>query len=143
VSDELVIHVNIGEAADVITPADVGQAIIAVAEAEDINGGEISITFVDPATIATLNQTHLEREGPTDVISFNLGEPRMPLADVYICPEIAGESAKELNIELREELLRLVVHGMLHVVGHDHPEGEERTQSPMFIRQESILSQLL
>jgi len=143
VSDELVIHVNIVEAADLITPADVGHAIIAVAEAEDINGGEISITFVDATTIATLNETHLEREGPTDVISFNLAEPRTPLADIYICPEIAGESAKEHDVDLREELLRLVVHGMLHIAGHDHPEGEERTESPMFIRQESILSQLL
>ena len=71
-SDELVIHVNIVEGADVITPADVGHAVIAVAEAEDINGGEVSITFVDATTIATLNETHLEREGPTDVISFNL-----------------------------------------------------------------------
>ena len=52
-SDELVIHVNIVEAADLITPADVGHAIIAVAEAEDINGGEISITFVDATTIAS------------------------------------------------------------------------------------------
>lgn len=142
-SDELVVHVNILEAAEVLTPADVGQAVIAVAEAEGIGSGEISITFVDAATISTLNETHLEQQGPTDVIAFNLAEPKTPLGDVYVCPEIASQSAEEHGIELREELLRLVVHGMLHIAGYDHPAGPERLDSKMFARQEAILSQIL
>ena len=142
-SDELVIHLNIAEAADVVTPADVGQAVIAVAETEDIGQGEISVTFVNSATIATLNQTHLGVNGPTDVIAFNLAEAASPLGDVYICPEIAAESAEEHGIEQREELLRLVIHGLLHIAGYDHPEGPERVESDMFIRQETILKQIL
>ena len=142
-SDELVVHVNIAEAGDALTPADVGQAVIAVAETEGIDHGEISITFVNAATISTLNETHLGVSGPTDVISFNLENPKAPLADVYICPEIAAQSSQEHGIELREELLRLVIHGMLHVAGYDHPEGPERVESDMFIRQETILKQIL
>ena len=142
-SDELVVHVNITEAGDIVTPADVGQAVIAVAETEGIAQGELSITFVNAATISTLNETHLGVNGPTDVIAFNLAEPRSPLGDVYICPEIAAESAQEHGIEQREELLRLVIHGLLHIAGYDHPEGPERVDSDMFIRQETILKQIL
>ncbi len=142
-SDELVVHVNIAEAGGVVSPADVGQAVIAVAEAEGISQGEISITFVNAAAISALNETHLGVNGPTDVIAFNLAEPQSPLADVYICPEVAAESAGELGIEHREELLRLVIHGMLHVAGYDHPKGPERAESDMFVRQEAILCQIL
>jgi len=105
--------------------------------------GEISITFLDSAAMAALNEAHLGRAGPTDVIAFNLAEPADPLGDVYICPAVAEESAREYGVELREELLRLVVHGVLHVLGHDHPAGPGREESEMFRRQEEILSRLL
>ena len=137
------IYVNRVETARPITDDDVVRAVRAVTQAEGITDGEISVTFVDALTIATLNETHLGRTGATDVIAFNLAEPKQPLGDIYICPEVAARSAEEWGVELREELLRLVIHGCLHVAGHDHPEGEERLASDMFRRQEAILAAVI
>jgi len=116
--------------------------VLATAEATGVEDGEISITFLDATAIAALNESHLQRQGPTDVIAFNLAEPKEPLGDVYICPDVARQSAEEYDVELREELLRLVVHGVLHVFGYDHPEGPEREESEMFRRQEAILARV-
>lgn len=137
------IYVNRVQSAGPISEEDVVRAVRAVSQAEGITSGEISITFVDALAIAALNETHLERSGSTDVIAFNLAEPSQPLGDVYICPEVAAQSAQEWGVELREELLRLVIHGVLHVAGHDHPEGEERLESEMFRRQEAILAAVI
>jgi probable rRNA maturation factor len=139
----LVVHANRIETVPILDPADVERAAMLTAETEGVESGEISITFLEPPAMAQLAESHLGRTGPTDVIAFNLGESADPLGDVYICPAVAEESAREYEVGLREELLRLVVHGVLHVLGYDHPEGPERTSSPMFRRQESILSRML
>jgi len=55
---------------------------------------------------------------------------------------VARENATRLGVPLRRELARLVVHGTLHVLGHDHPEGERREQSAMWQRQERYLRRL-
>lgn len=137
------IYVNRVESARAVSDDDVIRAVRAVTQAEGITDGEISVTFVDASTIATLNETHLGRPGPTDVIAFNLAEPKRPLGDIYVCPDVAAKSAEEWEVELREELLRLVIHGLLHVAGHDHPEGQERFESDMFRRQEAILAAVI
>ncbi|NIN70602.1 MAG: rRNA maturation RNase YbeY [Gemmatimonadetes bacterium] len=139
----LVIHANRLEAVSVLEAADVERAVMVTAAAEGVEGGEISVTFLDADGMAALGAAHLGRTRPADVIAFNLAEEADPLGDVYICPAVAEESAREYGVELREELLRLVVHGVLHVLGHDHPEGPERMESEMFRRQEEILSRVL
>jgi probable rRNA maturation factor len=90
---------------------------------------------------ATLNQRHLGHRGPTDVITFALGaDPEgSVIADIYICPDVARRQAKEFGVGVREEMARLVVHGMLHACGWEHPEGDERMTSPMWRRQEQLL----
>ena len=106
----------------------------------------LSITFVGRAAISRLNQRYLGHEGPTDVISFGLdriGRRGAVLGDIYICVEIARENAKRQGVPAGEELLRLVVHGTLHVLGRDHPAGPMRTASPMWRRQEKILARIL
>ena len=101
----------------------------------------ISVTFVSSRTSATLNRRHLGHRGPTDVITFALGsDPEgAVLADIYICPDVARRQAKEFGVGVREEIARLVVHGMLHACGWEHPEGEDRMTSPMWRRQERLL----
>ena len=106
----------------------------------------LSITFVGRAAISRLNRRYLGHEGPTDVISFGLariGKRGAVVGDIYICAEIARENAKRQGIPAGEELLRLVVHGTLHVLGRDHPVGPTRTTSPMWRRQERILARIL
>lgn len=103
---------------------------------------EISVAFVDDAAIAVLNLEWLGRDGATDVISFGLGKAPL-VADIYVSVDTARRNAAELRIELREELMRLVVHGVLHAAGYDHPEDEARGASEMFELQERVIDQLL
>jgi len=107
-----------------------------------IRNALVSITLVTPRTIAAFNKKHLGHAGPTDVITFALGaDPNgVVLADIYICPDVARDQAKHHGVGIREELARLVVHGVLHVCGWEHPEDDSRTTSPMWRRQEQLLS---
>ena len=112
--------------------------------AEGVATAEISIALLPDSRIAGMNREHLGHSGATDVISFALhspGEP--PLGDIYIGAEQARRQAAELGVPLDEELLRLALHGTLHVLGYDHPEGEERHDSSMYARQEELLISFL
>ena len=103
------------------------------------NAGELSVSFVDDAEIAELNVRWLDRDGPTDVIAFSLGGPESVLGDVYVSVDTATANAAELQIATDEELLRLVIHGTLHVLGHEHPEGAGRESCDMYHLQEELL----
>ncbi len=104
--------------------------------------GEVSVTFVTEEEIRDLNRRFLGRDRPTDVIAFQLGEGDELLGDVYVCPAVARRHAREAGVDPREEVLRLVVHGALHVLGHDHPESDERWESEMFRLQERIVERM-
>jgi len=130
----------------------VKEIAVRVLRSERIGAALISIAFVGRRTIATLNRKHLGHRGPTDVISFGFGETvsRQPvrgapavIGDIYIAPEIAGENARRFGVPVREEIARLVIHGTLHVIGHDHPDGDERVLSAMWRRQEALLRRLV
>lgn len=107
-----------------------------VLESEAALDGEVSIALVTDETISALNEQYLSHTGPTDVISFPLEDPRRLVGDIYIGVEQAARQADDAGVSLREELLRLAIHGTLHVIGWDHPEGEA---SPMYLRQEELL----
>jgi probable rRNA maturation factor len=110
---------------------------------EGIRDALVSIAFISRRAIASLNRRHLDRRGSTDVIAFAMqrdGNAGPVLGDIYIAPEVASENARNLGIPVREEIARLVVHGTLHVLGYDHSEGDERTGSTMWKKQEAILS---
>jgi probable rRNA maturation factor len=103
----------------------------------------VSVSFVGPARMQALNREHKGKDRPTDVLAFALPQPGQGIVgDIYICPAVAREQARRLGIAPRRELARLVVHGVLHVLGHDHPEGPDREQSPMWRRQEQYLGRL-
>ena len=106
----------------------------------------LSIPFVGRAAMSQLNRRYLGHHGATDVISFGLsraGKRGAVVGDVYICAEVARENARARGISAGEELLRLVVHGTLHVLGQDHPVGVGRTTSRMWRSQERILARVL
>ena len=115
-----------------------------VLEREGVRNALLSVAFVTDRHIAALNREHLGHSGPTDVISFGFArEPRgAVVGDVYIAPGVARRNALSHGRGVREELLRLVVHGVLHVLGHDHPEDESRYESSMWKRQERLLRTL-
>lgn len=122
------------------------EAAVAALEAEKVRDAMISITFVGRAAISALNHRYLGHAGPTDVISFGLeriGKRGAVVGDIYICPEVARANARRQNVRPGEELLRLVIHGTLHVLGYEHPVNGLRTKTPMWRRQERILARVL
>jgi probable rRNA maturation factor len=114
-----------------------------VLQRERVRSAMLSIAFVSRRTIADMNKRHVAHDGPTDVITFALGRPTpaAPLVgDIYVAPDVVREQAKRWRVPVREELARVVVHGVLHAIGHEHPEGEGRERSPMWKRQERWLA---
>lgn len=117
---------------------------------EGVTGdAELSLLFVDEATIAQLNETFMGKTGPTDVLAFpidadeDMGAGRSPdggtagpdrepdtevpllLGDVVICPLVAARNAPGHAGSYDDEIALLIVHGILHVLGHDHATPEE------------------
>lgn len=128
-----------------LSRARVAEIARAVLRAERVRDAMVSITFVANSTIRSLNRKHLGRTGTTDVIAFSFrrtGRSAPIVGDVYIAPDVARASARANAVPVREELVRLVVHGTLHVLGHDHPETEARTRSPMWRKQERLVRRL-
>ncbi|MEX2471674.1 MAG: rRNA maturation RNase YbeY [Gemmatimonadota bacterium] len=103
---------------------------------------EISLALLGDDDLRELNRRFLGHDRPTDVIAFTLGEDAERVGDVYLGVDQARRQAEELGVPVDQELVRLAVHGTLHVLGHDHPEGEDRYDSPMFILQERIVAEL-
>jgi probable rRNA maturation factor len=121
-----------------LSRARVGDIARAALRAERVRDAFVSIAFVTRTAIAKLNRRYLGHSGPTDVIAFTFGEPLV--SDIYISPEVARQHAREYRVPVREELTRLVIHGVLHATGHDHPAGSAaRSRSPMWRRQEHLV----
>lgn len=117
--------------------------ITEILSSHKIRSCEISLTFVGEKKIKSLNRKYLGRSGITDVIAFNLSdEDRIdsdsPLVgDIYICAARACKQAENLGLPLEEELIRLAVHGVLHLLGYDHEN--QRDAGRMFELQEKAV----
>ena len=107
---------------------------------------ELSVSLVPDAEIAEMNEQFRGRQGPTDVLSFSLREGEFRehshglLGDVIVGLGVAERQAGELGHSLDEELLRLLIHGTLHLLGYDHEEEEEAAE--MEARELRLLAQL-
>jgi len=139
------VEVSVGERVEPpVDPSRVEAAVRHVLRAEGVSIAEISVALVSDAEITALNEGYLQHQGPTDVISFALhDEGQPPLGDVYVGVDQAIRQAAEYGATPADEVMRLAVHGTLHVLGYDHPEGAGRTESEMFVRQEELLKDLL
>lgn len=135
----IAIHVNAPEGIGV--PRDlVRRALRETLRREGHQRAEFSVTFVGDAEMARLHERYLGGGDVTDVLSFALHEGgEDPLGDVYIGHAQARRQAADAGAGPDEELVRLAVHGALHVLGYDHPEGPERTASEMFRVQEEVV----
>jgi probable rRNA maturation factor len=116
--------------------------------AESVLRGErrrasLSLAFVGRDRMRALNAQWTGHRRPTDVLAFALaGAEGALVGDVYICRWVAAREARARRIALAEELVRLVVHGVLHVLGYEHPAGAARVDSPMWRRQERYVKAL-
>jgi probable rRNA maturation factor len=107
-----------------VVPIDRGHlraAVRAVLDGEGVAEAEISLAFVDNATIHRLNQRYLQHDEPTDVLSFPLSEPgagRLK-GELVVGAEVALAQARERGHDVQAELTLYVIHGLLHLCGHD------------------------
>jgi probable rRNA maturation factor len=139
------IHVAVDGTPAPLSRARAQKVVESVLRAEKVRGALVSVTFVSERAIATMNAKHLKHRGPTDVISFGFDRPTRKdpvIGDVYIAPRIAANNAKARRQPVREEIVRLLVHGTLHVLGYDHPEDDGREHSAMWRRQEQLVTRL-
>ena len=143
--DDVIVEVSVGEGiAPPVEPERVEAAVRHVLREEGVDEAEVSVALMNDAAIAAMNEEYLDHEGPTDVITFAMHEgDEPPLGDIYVGVEQAVRQAAEFGATPAEEVLRLAVHGALHVLGYEHPEGAERVGSEMFIRQEELLRSFL
>ena len=96
------------------------------------DGAAISVSLVDDAAIQEINREHRGKNKPTDVLSFPL-EPQAfdherLLGDIVISIDTARRQAADYDAPLQREIYRLLIHGLLHVLGHDHEEAGERAK---------------
>jgi probable rRNA maturation factor len=113
---------------------------------ERVQGAELAILLSNDEKLAALNQTYRGYDEPTDVLAFPAGgDPELPeetsyLGDIAISVARAAEQAAEAGHGLMDELQLLVIHGTLHLLGHDHGEPDERDR--MWAAQRAILETL-
>jgi probable rRNA maturation factor len=107
------------------------KAALAALDLSGATSGDLTIVLVDDDRIQALNRDFLGRDTPTDVLSFPADESdpetgRLYLGDVIISLPRAAEQSQERGHSLEAEIQLLVVHGVLHLLGHDHAEAGEK-----------------
>ena len=114
-----------------------------VLDAVKCKNWEVSVLFCNNSYIKNLNSQYRDKDEPTDVLSFNLGETdadsgRYLAGDIVVSLDALEENARFFNVSVDEEMRRLLVHGILHLSGEDHSTNEP--EEPMLKRQEEILA---
>ncbi|HTV41992.1 MAG TPA: rRNA maturation RNase YbeY [Candidatus Sulfotelmatobacter sp.] len=97
---------------------------IAAATLDDlkIQGAELGIVLVGAKEMASLNESFLGHEGPTDVITFDYSEPKRPAkvhGEIFICVSEAERQAQAFGTDWQSEVIRYIIHGILHLAGYD------------------------
>ncbi|MEE2523332.1 rRNA maturation RNase YbeY [Pseudarthrobacter sp. J75] len=108
---------------------------------------ELSILLVDETAMEKLHIELMDEPGATDVLSVPMDEltpgapgrltPQGMLGDIAICPQVAQEQARNAGHSTQDEMLLLTTHGILHLLGYDHAEPEEKAE--MFGLQRELL----
>ena len=128
-----------------IGEAGVRRVVEEVLKAEGVRGpAQVSVLLCGEATMRGLNARYRRRDYPTDVLSFAQDEPDREtgglLGDVVVCLPVAQRQAKEYGHSTWAEVILLLVHGVLHLLGYD--DGRPGDRQEMLARQEEILGRL-
>jgi probable rRNA maturation factor len=109
---------------------------------------EISITFVDDVTIQQMNKQYLDKDRPTNVLSFPLQEGEFSdinpeiLGDIVISVDTANRDAAKGNLSFDEEILFLIIHGLLHLIGYNHENTSTADVRKMKKKEKELFSLL-
>ena len=111
--------------------------------------GEFSVHFVSDEEIRTLNREYRDRDEATDILTFAMNdgegfivpEEEEDLGDLFISLESMRRNAQEFGVSEEEELKRLLLHGVMHLLGYDH-ETNDFSKEPMLIEQEKLMQEL-
>ena len=130
-----------------IDPVRVENFISEVLNELNLKNWDISLLFCDDAFIQNLNKQYRDIDSPTDVLSFEqgdeyfdeAGETRFMAGDIVISLDSLRFNAEEFNVDINEELKRLIVHGILHLNGMDHSDNSPEQEMLKF--QEELLVQ--
>ena len=98
----------------------------------------ISLALVSKEEIKKLNKKFRKKNKPTDVLSFDLKQKGY-MGEIIICPEVVKENAKKYGVSLSSEMMKVFVHGILHLCGYDH-EKSLKEEVKMFAKQDKYLS---
>ncbi len=138
----------------------VEKRVFAVLQALDVEPCELSVSFVGDAHMQQLNKTYRNKDESTDILSFVqdddvedfcwpelsfAGDSAPPvglrvLGDMVISIDTLKRNAQSFSVDVDEELFRLLIHGLLHLLGFDHTSND--ASEPMLVRQEQILMKL-
>lgn len=106
---------------------------------------ELSVVLTDNQDIAALNERYLGRKGPTNVLAFPMGEGDFKelnsglLGDVVVSVEYAGQEAEENGLDPQEHVARLLIHGVLHLLGYDHIGDESEARKMEDLTEDLLL----
>ena len=111
-----------------------------VARAEGRRIGSVDLAVVGAGEMAELNRRYLRHAGPTDVLCFDLseGDPGALVAQIVVCGDVAAAQARRHGLTPQQELMLYVIHGLLHLTGHD--DRTARQARAIQARQEELLA---
>lgn len=107
-----------------INPEIVKDWIDAVIHSEEHNTGEINIIFCTDSYLLEMNNHYLDRDHYTDVIAFDHSEKKIISGDVYISMERIKDNSGKYSVSFTEELCRVIIHGILHLLKYDDSTDE-------------------
>ncbi|OGZ84051.1 MAG: rRNA maturation RNase YbeY [Candidatus Staskawiczbacteria bacterium RIFOXYD1_FULL_39_28] len=84
----------------------------------------LSLVFVSREEIKKLNKKFRKKNRATDVLSFNLNEPKH-LGEIVICPDVVKENARKIGVSAKSETMKVFIHGILHLLGYDHEKDAQ------------------
>jgi probable rRNA maturation factor len=113
----------------------IGEGVLASEHKEKI---DLSVVLAESEDSRKLNEKYRQINRPTDVLSFTFESS----GEIILCPQIVKENAKKYGEIFEREFYRVLIHGILHILGYDH-EADKKAEEEMFKKQENYLSKLL
>src|SRR3989344_482231 len=87
----------------------------------------LSLAFVGKEEIKKLNKKYRGKNKPTDVLAFLFNEEKY-LGEIVICPEVVKENVKKYKVSVKSEMLKVFIHGILHLCGYEHEKNEKEAE---------------